>query len=362
MKKSICLLVVLSMVLTLAGCGSKSEEPAVSAETAETETAENDAEETENSDAESGLTEPVNLIFATAGTGSVDYALGGLLVSLFQEYLPEGSNVTQETISSGNSGAGYLIEAGLCDISRGQNAVSATVGMDGREPFTSVRSLVSLNSANLTCYIFAPGFVEKTGYDSLKDIVENQYPVRICTEDIGSSDYIVLTYVLEILGSSIEEIESWGGSVTYTSGSTCAEMLQDGQADLMMPHTSATSSTISELALTTDVEMYPFEDDIIDALLEKGFSERTIPAGTFDRFESDCRTAAMGTCIIVGADMDDAVAYELTKILVEHAEEDLGEENVQFKDLTPDILTDESISVVPFHDGAIAYFKDAGMM
>lgn len=311
---------------------------------------------------QSGGVEPVSLTFATASTGSVDYTTGALLCTLFESYLPAGSKVTQETIAAGNSTTGYLIEAGSCDIARGQNAVSATVGIDGRAPYSKVRALCGLYTPNLICQIFTQKFVDKTGYTSLRECVENRYPVRIVCEEVGSTDYIVLGYILECLGSSVEEIESWGGSVTYTGGSTEVEMLQDGMADLMIPHTSITSSTVSELALSTDIQIYPFDDEILDFFLERGFGDRVIPAGTFGFFEEDARAIGMGTSLIVSEELPEDVAYELTKIIAEHAETDLGGDNVAFTNLTYEMLCSAEDCVVPFHPGSIRYFQEQGVM
>nr|WP_326215234.1 TAXI family TRAP transporter solute-binding subunit [uncultured Oscillibacter sp.] len=304
----------------------------------------------------------VQLRFATASTGSVDYTIGALLCNLLESYLPAGSKITQETIATGNSTTGYLIEAGACDIARGQNAVAATVGVDGRDPYSNVRALCGLYTENLICQIFTESFVKDTGYTSLRECIENQYPVRIVCEEVGSSDYVVLDYLLECLGSSVEDIESWGGSVTYTGSSTEVEMLQDGQADLMIPHTSVTSSSVSELTLSTDVEIYGLDDDILDFFLTKGFGETVIPAGTFGFFDEDTRSVAMGSSLIVSADMSDEVAYQLTKIISEHAEEDLSADNTTFSNLGYDVLCDSTLCVVPYHPGAIQYFQEVGAM
>lgn len=356
MKKTIRILaLMLALILCfgmLAGCSSSNtpDTPDVSDKT------------DSNEPASEGLQEPVSLTFATASTGSVDYTTGALLCTLFESYLPAGSKITQETIATGNSTTGYLIEAGSCDIARGQNAVSATAGIDGRPPYSAVRALCGLYTPNLICQIFTQKFVDKSGYTSLRECIENKYPIRIVCEEVGSTDYIVLDYILECLGSSVEDIESWGGSVTYTGGSTEVEMLQDGMADLMIPHTSVTSSTVSELALSTDIQIYPFDDDILDFFLERGFGERVIPAGTFGFFEEDARAIGMGTSLIVSADMSDDVAYALTKIIAEHAEADLGADNVAFTNLTFEMLCSSEDCVVPFHPGSIKYFQEQGVM
>ena len=358
-KKLIALLLVTIIgVGAFAGCQStggsnQTAEPAASASQESEKAAETPSDST---------LAPVQLKFATSSTGTVDYTTGSLLCTLFESHLPKGSTVTQETIASGNGTTGYLIEAGSCDIARGNNAVSATVGVDGRPPYKDVRAICALYTPNLICQIFTKKFIDKTGYTSLRECIDNKCPVRIVCEEVGSSDYVVLSYILEALGTSVEEIESWGGSVTYTGGSTEVEMLQDNQADLMIPHTAFTSSTVSELALSTDIQITSFDDEILNYFLERGFTERVVPAGTFGFFEQEGKSVGMDSSIIVSKNMSDEVAYELTKIIAEYAEKELGADNVTFTNLTLDVLSDEAKTVVPLHPGSVKYFKEKGAL
>ena len=51
---------------------------------------------------------------------------------------------------------------------------------------------------------------------------------------------------------TVEDFEATGAKVVMTDGGTSGEMLQDGQADLMIAHTGMTSSTVTELVLPTN--------------------------------------------------------------------------------------------------------------
>jgi TRAP-type uncharacterized transport system substrate-binding protein len=135
-------------------------------------------------------------------------------------------------------------------------------------------------------------------------------------------------------------------------------MIQDGQADIFMCHTSPNNGDVTELSMTTDVVMNGFSDEIVDGWIKRGFAERDI-RGTFGHFDKPVRTGYIGTSLIVRADMDDALAYTLAKLFMENVKE-LGEDNAMFKNLTYKVATDPTITVVPFHPGALAYFKEVG--
>ena len=308
-------------------------------------------------------TDPITLRFASGGSGGSDYTDIGTIITFLSEdgRLPAYSVLTQETISGGTSASGYIIEAGQADICRGQNAVSATVGFNGRPPYSSINALFAAGGNSACLQVTSKAFSDKTGFKTIEEIIENKYPAKICCEDVGSSDYVLMNYIFEILGTNAETFKSWGGTITYTGNDTASEMMQDGSCDVICMASTLSSATITELSMSCDVNIGGFSDKVVDGLMERGFAERYIPAGTFGQFPTDARTAYLGTSLIVSASMDERIAYTLTKILVENCEQ-LAEICPTFKGMTAQSAMDTDITVVPLHPGSIKYFQDAGLM
>lgn len=303
----------------------------------------------------------VDLVLASQGAGTDDYITTALEAQLFTKYLPAGSKVTHETISSGCSSMGYLIEAGMADFGTGQNAMSGTVGLENKEPYKKVNALIATSKYPFVVQLVNNNFIKKTGYTSLREIIENKYPARICAEPIGSSDYVSFIYMMDVLGCTVDEFESWGGSITYAGGSACCDMLQDGQADMMVGHATAASSGIVELCMSSDTQAFGIDEDMIKGLVERGYAETIIPSGTYDRFTEDTPSACQASSKIVNSDMPNEVAYELTKIICEHKDE-LGQDLAGYRDVRYKDLADTQAMVVPMHPGAIAYFQDIGVL
>ncbi len=308
------------------------------------------------------ITDPVTLRFASSGSGS-DYTDIGTIINFLSGdgILPAGSTLTQETISGGTSTSGYLIEAGQADVCRGQNAFSATVGFNGRPPYSSVNALFAAGGNSVCLQVTSKSFTNKTGYSTIEEIIENKYPARICSEDVGSSDYVLLNYIFEIYGIDAETFESWGGSITYTGNDTASEMMQDGSCDIICMASTLTSATITELSMSIDVNISGFNDKIVDGLLERGFAERYIPVGTFGQFDEETRTAYIGTSIIVSESMDEKVAYTLTKVLLENIDT-LAEVCPTFSNFTIKDAVNTTVTIVPFHPGAIKYLQEIGLL
>lgn len=355
MKKVFALLLTLAMVLSLAACGG---DDTATEDTTEDTTTE---ESTESTGTDTGLTEPVNLTLLSQGAGTDDYITVASEGKVFQENLPAGSTVTQETISSGCSSVGYLIEAGMGDFGTGQNAMAATVGFEGKEPYSSVSALLATVKYAFVAELVTESFYDKTGCATLADVIENQVACRIVAEPVGSTDYVSLVYLLEVHGVTQEDIESWGGSITFTDGSACCDMLQDGQADLMVGHTTESSSSLTELCMSADMIVSGLNEEEIAGMCERGYSETVIPAGTFGCVESEMPSVCQASSKVVSSDMSDDLAYALTKILVENAET-LSQDVAGYRGLTYADMVDTAAMVVPMHPGAIKYFQDIGVL
>ena len=172
MKRYLALLLTTAVMLgTLTACGGSGATPETTAAPATTAAAEQaDAaggEEQASGNGSHVVTEPVTLTLASQGSGTSNYVTIATYASLFEKNLPAGSKITQETISTGVASAGYLIMAGLCDVAGGQNAISATVGLDGREPITGVSALYSTYNSVFSAQILTDRFIKRSGLSSL---------------------------------------------------------------------------------------------------------------------------------------------------------------------------------------------------
>lgn len=363
MKKIFALVLALALVLSLAACGGaeKAEEPKQEAPAVEAPAAEAPAEEAPAEEAAAGITEPVNLTLISQGPGTDDYVITAAVATVFSENLPEGSNVTQETISGGNGGAGYLIEAGMGDYSVGQNAMSATVGMEGKPPYSEISALMGMAKYPFTAVLATKSFVDKNGVSTINDVLEQKIPCRFVAEPIGSSDYVSFTYLLQVHGLTVEDIEGWGCTVTYTGGSNCVEMLQDGQADMMVGHTVKNSSSLTELCMSADMVISGLTDEEIAGMCELGYTDTVIPAGSFGVTTEDMKSACQASSKIVSSNMSNELAYTLTKILYENQER-LAEDDAGFREITHANMVDTTATVVPLHPGAIQFYQEIGIL
>ena len=84
------------------------------------------------------------------------------------------------------------------------------------------------------------------------------------------------------------------------------------------------------------------------------------PAGTYSGQDNDANTFGVKCLIIVTADMDADLVYDLCKAMNEHTEE-LAAGNALLKDMTdPSFLCTQM--PIPLHDGAQKYYSEQGLI
>ena len=130
---------------------------------------------------------------------------------------------------------------------------------------------------------------------------------------------------------------------------------------MMVGHTVSTSSSLTELCMSAKMFVSGLTDDEIAGMCERGYAEAPIPAGSFGQTTEEMKSACQASSKIVPSDMEDDLAYAMTKILVENADK-LSEDVAGYRGITYADMVDFDAMVVPMHPGAVKYFQDIGVL
>jgi len=95
------------------------------------------------------------------------------------------------------------------------------------------------------------------------------------------------------------------------------------------------------------VKKYPF------------LSRFTVPANTYKNQDKAVKTVAVNAVLIASTEMKNDVAYDLVKSLFENQSE-LAAAHAKGKELN--IKTAASGVSIPFHPGAVKYYREKGLM
>lgn len=311
----------------------------------------------------SGDGQPVDLGFATLDQGSAWYNYGVSIGQVLEADLPAGS-VVEVFPYSGSIGNPELVSTGEAQIATTFSAVASWAYTGEADTpfednaFENVRVLVG----GLDQYYFGPIAPDNAPFDSLQQIVDEQMGIDLVSQPRGSLGDAGTRLILNAYGTTVEEVESWGGSFDPTSTDVATNAIRDGNADLWIQAITAGHPNITELAETSDIQILDISEDAISNLQPLGLGAATLPGNTFTGQEEEANLVGFSTAIIASEDLDDELAYAITESIVEHADE-LREANASMASFEPEIaFTEEMTGGVPLHPGAEQYYRDAGLM
>lgn len=179
---------------------------------------------------------------------------------------------------------------------------------------------------------------------------------RVGVGNPGSAGYYLITHMMRAHGLS--EKDYMEDPLSPAEQTTA---LRDGHLDVFGFYTTPNSPPVVELATTMDVRFVDVDKAKWDAYCEENglpFIVATTPAGTYKGMDKDTLQVAGMNSYVATADMSEEMAYEIVKSFFEHYEEAMKIVPAikQTKELLPIMKP-----VVPWHPGAIKYFKEAGL-
>ncbi len=367
-KRMLALIMASAMVLGMTGCGG-SEKPAETAEApapAATETPETEAAEA--APAEGGIeltTSGQNYLLATMGVDTTAYSRSAAIVEvLAKDYI--GDNTIELSPNATGGAAGImLVEAGQTQIAQGSNVpgkklVEGTYE-EGRAPVVNVAALAGGLDVTWGTIMFTDAFVKKTGFTTLEEVFEAKYPVRIVTKAPGTFGMDGATDMLDCLGLTWDDIDAWGGAHYHIGASQMTDMLKEGSADISMDIVSIGQPAFTELCMTSTMHVIELGEDIRNKMAEKGYSQMTMPANSWNGQEEEIQTICGCETLVATKDLPDDVAYAITKGLVEGID-DIAALVPSMAKFDASAAWTDGMCGIELHPGAEAYYREAGLM
>ena len=290
------------------------------------------------------------LSIATGGTGGVYYPLGGGMAALISKYIP-GTEATAEvtTASVDNMKLLHTGKLGLA-LTLPDTALDAYQGqMKGFKEKVGVRTLMALYS-NLM-HIVA---LEGSGIRSVADLKGK----RVSTGAPGSGTEVKGLRVFEAYGLTPKDLRSQERLGVGES----AGALKDRKIDAFVWDGGLPTAAVLDLAATPGIRIYlvPHGDAVAKMVAKYGplYFVGAIPKGTYAGVEADVPVAVATNLLVAHERMDEQLAYQITKLLLERTADLVA----VHKAATEITLKSAVIgSPVPFHPGALRYYKEKGM-
>lgn len=250
-------------------------------------------------------------------------------------------------------------------------SVAARMALEGvgvyDRPAPGLRALAAF--PHIDCLVFAVD--ARTGLESLEQLVEQRYPLRLVTgrRSAPGNDDVLTFLVEEVLreyGASYADIESWGGSVTYGGPTHIGgRLLFEDTVDALF-HEARTQSIWREIAEARPLNVLSVNEEVRATLRQRyGFGEYTIEAGDYRGVESPVATVDFsGWLVFCRDDLPFDCAYAFAQACAE-----IGENSME---LPADVRRSLRMPIeveylfretaIALHPGAEAFAREHGYL
>jgi TRAP transporter TAXI family solute receptor len=290
----------------------------------------------------------VDLRFMTGPMGGSWYPLGGAIADAIQKQIP---GVNMAVMPGGGIANVEALEIAKCDIGFA-NSCSAVDGVFGRPPFKKkMENMRQL--ANLYPQFFQMVVTEDSGIKSVADL---KGKVLTC-DPKGLTGEQLSELVLQVYGFGYKDM----AKVNHVSYSDGVSLVKDGHAQAFFLISTIPASSILDLAADRKIRLLSLPEDKIKALqkINSGFLKRVIPKGTYPGVDYEVQGVGAFTHLIISAKLPDDLVYKITKILSDNLPR-FADVVKDMKGVTPkDLAFDVG---VPYHPGALKYFKEIGAL
>ena len=303
-----------------------------------------------------------DLSFGTQETGTAGYTYATAIQTVIQKV--DGIHVTLLTNSAGNVSSPWLIQDEEADLTMSNSAPALWAANGGIESASvpdcpDVRCIAGGLGHDFINVMFTQKFVDETGISTVEELVEKKYPVKLVIKKNGTLGELAAEQVFGVLGVTFDDIISWGGVVEKTGGAQIKDGLQDDLYDMTVDHVGAGQANTTELCINHAMYDVQLSDETLEKLTQQGFDYVTVDPNTWNGQTEAIKTVGSQQCVLVHADMDEEVAYAITKAMCENTDI-LKDASAALGYFDPAVAGSKALTGCELHPGAARYYEEMG--
>jgi len=292
-----------------------------------------------------------DLALMTATPGGSWYPIAGAMAEAIQKHNPKtridviqgGGRINPTAVNDKKGDFGIAMAVTCVDALNQQGEYAK------KKAHTNIRTLVNLYEG-----VYQLCTLKDSDIHTIADIRGK----RMMVGPQGSATVTFSRHALSTAGITFDDLKK----ADYVSASNGATMLKDRVVDVFTTGIGGYPiAAIQDVAASREVRLISFSDEAIGKLqkINAGYLKKTIPGGVYNGQDEDVQTFGGVTMLIVRADLaDETVEQMLTAIFKE--EKLLQGVHKLIKNFS--LKTASSPTGVPFHSGAIKFFKSKGVM
>lgn len=291
------------------------------------------------------------MAIGTGGTGGVYYPLGGAVANVLSKALPNtqataevtgGSVDNLKLIASGQSEMGFSMADAALDAFKGEDKFKS-----GKVPLRTLL-VVYPNRMHVVT-------VEGSGIEKFSDLKGK----RVSTGSPGSATEVMAFRVIEAGG--LDKDKDMKRERLGVAESVNA--IKDRKIDAFFWVGGVPTAAVTDLAATPGMKIKLIDHaelaDKMNAKYGKLYSASTISKSIYPGMDKDNANTEVWNIIVTSDKMSDDDAYNIVKTLVEK-KADIVAVHKEAESFSLDNQVQER-SPVPFHPGALKYFKEKGI-
>ena len=265
-----------------------------------------------------------------------------------------------------------LLQHGQAELGLFNARGLAAMAMRGRgfykEPFPSLRAIAAFPHYDWLIFAVDQSF----GVKNFADLKKKKAPIKLTTGFLDG-DNVVGFLAMETLkrhGIKPEELKSWGGELLLTTISDTWNLLKEGTANAICQE-GAFEKARRDLFASRPMFYLPAEPRVLQDLKDEfGWGSITVPANYYANQPEPLVAPDFSDWLLCArADLDDNLAYQIARIVVENGSETANKEmsgsgRVVFTRPQPPIDPKKAVDTtpVPLHPGAERLYRERGLL
>jgi TRAP transporter TAXI family solute receptor len=293
---------------------------------------------------------PVRLSIVTGGTGGVYYPMGGGMASILSKYIPYVEATAEVTTASVDNC--LLVGREKADLA----LIMADVGWDAYQGRGKFREKIPLR----TVAVLYPNnmhivTLEGKGIEKVTDLKGK----RVSTGAPGSGTEVKALRVLEAYGLDPNK----DMSRDKLGASESAGALKDRKIDAYFWDGGLPTASVTDLGATPGIKIKLIgHGEAVSKMREKYgpiYIKWNIPPNTYPGQEAEVPIAVVWNILVCHEKMKGDLAYDIVRNLFDHKPELVAvHREARFLSLE---TQPGGASPIPFHPGALRYFKEKGL-
>jgi hypothetical protein len=295
--------------------------------------------------------------FVTIGTGGVTgvyYPTGGAICRLVNKGRKEhGIRCSVESTGGSvynlNAIAAGELDMGVAQSDWQYHAYNGTSKFEEAGPNKDLRAVFSVHPEPFTVVARAD-----SGIKTFEDLKGK----RVNIGNPGSGQRGTMEVVMEKMGWKMEDFKL----ASELKAAEQSAALCDNKVDAIIYTVGHPNGSIQEATTACDAVVVSVDNKVVADLIANNayYRNAVIPGGMYRGNDQDVKTFGVGATFVSSAKVPEDVIYQVVKAVFENFD-DFQKLHPAFSNLKKEEMMKDGLSA-PLHDGAIKYFKEAGLM